>query len=256
MKTISALLVLIGSTFSWSYDSEGEMWSVDASLRLGGVQGDAITEDESFYAKIPLVIRDEKGKTEPLKVSTTPTGFDVMVLAALDRPWRLGIGFGYSRSESYASNGSSSASDAPFLEQYQASLRGRWLPMIESMKAGGSIRMEVDAGIGGTMGTLQRFGLAREQLESKPDSVSKENLRTFRDGNRPVDILGVGAECTVNAARQWESGVRFGAGVGLTYQIFWLDQDPLAGMELGGATYPEGPQEIGILLRLFVGYAI
>ncbi|MBK9578493.1 MAG: hypothetical protein IPK50_11435 [Fibrobacterota bacterium] len=256
MKTFSALAILWGSSLAFGAGSDGETWSVDASLRLGGVRSDAIDEDESFYARIPLVIRDEKGKAERLEVSTTPTGFDITVLGAIDRPWRLGVGLGYGRSESYASNGSTSASAAPFLEQYQASLRGRWLPMIESMKAGGSIRMEVDAGIGGTMGTLHRFGLAREQVDTRPDSISRENLRTFRDGNRPVDILGLGAECTVNAARQWESGVRFGAGVGLTYQIFWLDRDPLAGVELGGATYPEGPQEFGILFRLFVGYAI
>lgn len=256
MKTFSAVLVLLGVSLSFGFGSEGEAWSIDANLRLGGVDNDAVSEDEAFYAKVPLVIRDEKGKPERLKVATTPTGFDLVILGALDRPWRLGFGLGYLRSESYASNGSSSASAEAFLEQYEASVRGRWLPMIESMKSGGSIRMEVDAGVGATIGTLHRFALAREQVESKPDSVAQETLRYFRAGSEPVDLLGLQAECLVSAARQWESGVRFGAGVGLTYQVLWLDHDPLDGQELAGKVYPGELQEWGVLVRLFVGYAI
>lgn len=256
MKLTSVVLALLATTTAFGSDSEGETWSLDASLRLGGVENDLTSEDESFYGKIPLVVRDEKGRTEPLKVSTTPTGFDLSLLGAIDRPWRLGLGIGYRKSESYASNASSSANARPFMEQYTASLRGRWLPMIESMKGGGSIRMEVDAALGGTMGTLHRYALAADQLESKPDSVSKERLRYFRDGSRPVDIRGVHTECIVNAVRQWENGVRLGAGAGLTYQIFWLDQDPLGGVELDGRMYPRGPEEYGLLIRLVLGYAI
>lgn len=256
MKPTFLALALLGTTTAFGFDSEGETWSLDASLRLGGVENEITSEDESFYGRIPLVIRDEKGKAEPLKVSTTPTGFDFAILGAIDRPWRLGLGIGYRKSESYASNAASTANASPFMEQYVASLRGRWLPMIESMKSGGSIRMEVDAAVGGTLGTLHRFALAAQQVESKPDSVSKERLRYFRDGSQPVDIRGFHTECSVNAVRQWESGIRLGAGAGLTYQIFWLDQDPLGGVELDGRMYPRGPEEYGVVIRLFLGYAI
>ncbi|HNY30794.1 MAG TPA: hypothetical protein PKO15_07900 [Fibrobacteria bacterium] len=255
MRNLAALIGLLGSTVAFGLDRDTETWSVDANLRLGWVDNEFLSQDEDFYASIPLVIRDEKGRTERLKVSTDPAGLELVVLRAIDEDWRLGAGLGYLRSESYVSNGLPDDPAEPFLEQYCASLRGRWLPWTESIKSGGTIRMEVDAGLGGSMGTLHRFALAGDLIASKPDSISAPVREAFRRGEPEQDLWGIHADAQVNVARQWESGVRLGAGLGLSYQHLWLDSDPLWGTNLGGTRFEDQANEYGIVFKLFAGWA-
>lgn len=254
-KTTLLPSILLVSATAFGFGGDRETFSVDASVRLGWVANAFLSQDEDFYAAIPLVIRDEKGKTEALKIAMDPAGVDLSVLATIHPDWRLGVGFGYLRSETYTSNGLPDAPSEPFLEQYDLSLRGRWLPWTESVKSGGSIRMEVDASLGGNAGTLHRFSLAKDLIASKPDSVPRNVRDAFAKGSPAQDLWGVRTEALVGVARQWESGARFGAGLGVSYQRLWLESDPLWGTRLGGTTFADQADEFGVVLKISAGMA-
>lgn len=236
--------LLVASAYPQVPQVDSTRFSVHASFRFGGLFGEVVGKEKSFYSDVGLQTVDSKGSTSSVDPTVTPMGLDLGCMYFISRKLQAGAAFTFT-------TGSIQPADAPkldadFIQEKSFLARGRFVPLEYK-----NFRFGLEAGAGWSLGTIHRYALAAKNLEtirngilnsssvSNPGTVAANVVNYIQVANRPLDFSGPRWEGALLVVQDFNPSVGVEYRLGFHHTSMSFDKDPLA------AYTPTYPSSIG-----------
>jgi len=239
-RTVPLVSMLAASAFSQVPQVDSTRFSVQASFRFGGLFGEVVDKEKSFYSDVGLQTVDSKGSGSNIDPTVTPMGLDLGFLYSFSRKIQAGAAFTFTTGSIQPAG--ASKLDADFVQEKSFLGRARFVPLEYK-----SYRFGLEAGAGWSFGTLHRFALAAKNLEtirsgilnsstvSDPTTVAANVVNYIQVANRPIDFSGPRWEGSLLMVQDFNPSVGLEVRLGFHHTTMKLSSDPLA---IYTPTYP------------------